>query len=68
MQNNKFKGATMKCIICESADTRYFNGVGSEILKKSEYHQCKNCGFVYSKTLFEMEDEKWSKLNLETHS
>ena len=63
----------MNCVICGSTKVRYyftrhFEGVWGQMLDKSEYHQCQNCGFVFSKTLFEMDSEKWAELNVNLHT
>lgn len=69
----KSKGKTMKCIICNSNNVGYyftteFEGENAKLLDKSIYHRCKNCGFTFSKTLFDMDYSTWSKLNIETHT
>ncbi|RDU63463.1 hypothetical protein CQA53_08575 [Helicobacter didelphidarum] len=48
--------------------TTEFEGEVAKLLDKSIYHKCKECGFTFSKTLFEMDYEAWSKLNLDTHT
>jgi hypothetical protein len=59
----------MKCFVCGSNMRPYFSKDFNVFnLKRVEYEKCDNCGFVASKTHFEMSSEEWSKLNVEYHS
>lgn len=66
----------MKCIIC-GCNTKYYfttnfnnyhNGYYKDLLDKSEYYRCINCGFTFSKTIYEMDYDKWCILNIKTHT
>lgn len=58
----------MYCIICDSEMIYYFskkfNCYG---LNSVDYCICKNCGFVASKTHYEMSGKKWEELNIKFH-
>lgn len=58
-----------KCIICNS-DCNPFLKKEFNIphLSSAEYWCCKHCGFVFSKTHYEMPQQKWTLLNEEYHS
>jgi hypothetical protein len=59
------------CLICNSADTRkYFSKdfEGKYQLSQVEYWRCGNCGFVFSKTHYDMSKKEWEDLNIEYHS
>ena len=66
----------MKCIICDSAAKSYFTtdfsvhfgGRFRDQLNKSEYYKCSNCGFTFSKNVYEMDYNSWCELNLKAHS
>ena len=59
----------MKCIICSDDLSYYFSKrFHSYGLGTVSYWRCRNCGFVTSKTHFEMADDEWEKLNLAFHS
>ncbi|RAX51907.1 hypothetical protein CCY99_08080 [Helicobacter sp. 16-1353] len=66
----------MKCIICDRETKYYFTtdftthhqGKFKDQLDKSEFYKCINCGFTFSKTLYEMPYEKWCELNLKAHT
>lgn len=59
----------MNCLICENEMSfhfsKTFNIFGLEVV---DYVLCSHCGFVCSKTHFEMKLEKWEKLNFEVHT
>lgn len=49
--------------------TYYFSKNFNEFeLEKADYYKCICCGFVASKTHYEMDDKTWEKLNYEAHS
>jgi len=59
----------MKCIICGSKMHYYFSKkFNSYGLSKVDYFKCGNCGFVASKTHYEMSEEEWGKLNVDFHN
>ena len=66
----------MRCIICDSAAKSYFTtdfsvhfgGRFRDQLNKSEYYKCSNCGFTFSKNVYEMDYNSWCELNLKAHS
>jgi hypothetical protein len=45
--------------------TKTFNEVH---LHKVEYHKCKECGFVTSKTHRELDEDKWKEINNHFHN
>ena len=63
------------CIICESETAYFFTKSGfkspydsfSAFLGPVDYHKCPNCGFTFSKTLYELEGGKWETLNHNFH-
>ena len=63
------------CIICESDTSYFFTKSGfkapyesfSSFLGQVDYHKCRNCGFTFSKTLYELEGDKWETLNHDFH-
>jgi len=65
----------MQCLICGSETKYYFSKIYSEHpfdkfmrdIGKVDYHKCKNCGFVISKTHAELDLDRWVKLNSECH-
>lgn len=58
----------MNCIICDEKMKYYFSKHFNEFdLGKVDYFKCINCGFVISKSHFEMTSEKWEKLNYNFH-
>jgi len=55
-----------KCLICNNDSEYYFEKEfeGYEnILEKAVYYKCKNCGFVFSDTHFNLSAEEYEKLN-----
>jgi len=58
------------CLICKSPPHLYFskNFQGEYNLNQVDYWQCNHCGFVFSKTHYEMAVEKWEELNINYHS
>lgn len=62
----------MKCIICGNSVDFYFNKKWEypfkEFLEEADFYKCQNCGFTFSKTVFEMEISKWEKLNVDFHN
>ena len=58
----------MKCFVC-GGEMNFFleKDFGLENLGKCEYVRCEDCGLVISKTVYEMNQEDWSKLNFECH-
>lgn len=62
----------MKCIICNGHTAFYFKKKWElpfkVFLDEAEFYKCDNCGFTYSKTLFEMEQSKWELLNQQFHT
>lgn len=66
----------MNCIICNSQTKYYFstdfsthfNGRFKEQLDKSHFYKCTNCGFTFSKSIYEMSNEEWKELNLKAHT
>ena len=65
----------MKCMICNSDSKYYFSKTYVESpfdefmrdIGKVNYYQCKNCGFVLSKTHSELDEKKWNNLNSQFH-
>jgi len=61
----------MKCIICNNESTflfkKEFEGVFKSMIASSAYYKCKNCGFTFSPTIFELNEEVFSKLNIAFH-
>ncbi len=58
-----------KCIICGNSTENYFQkDFNSEYLGKCEYRICKNCGFVFNKTMYDMDDTQWEKVNASFHN
>ena len=47
--------------------TKDFTKYNLTQLQKSDYFICKKCGFVASKTIFEMDKSQWEALNSEYH-
>ena len=66
----------MKCIICNGEAGSYFTtyfkshlgGKYKDQLERSEYLRCVNCGFTFSKDVYEMSDDTWEALNLKAHT
>jgi hypothetical protein len=58
----------MKCIICRNSMAYFFSKqFNSYNLKTVDYWKCCECGFVSSKTHFEMKDTDWQELNVCFH-
>ncbi len=61
----------MKCIICGGKTQFYFNKKWEfpyiSMLKEADFHKCDDCGFTFSKTLFDMPHSDWVKLNEAFH-
>ncbi|MFH1196292.1 MAG: methyltransferase domain-containing protein [bacterium] len=61
----------MKCIICNNETNFYFKKHWElpfkKFLEEAEYYKCSNCGFTFSKTLFEMNTNEWEELNTKFH-
>ena len=59
----------MKCFIC-AGEMRPFmeKFFGMENLDACEYVRCENCGLVVAKTIYDMPQENWQKLNRECHA
>lgn len=54
----------MNCIICKSRMEFYFSKKFNIYnLTDVDYWKCTNCGFVSSRTHFDMKDNEWAKLN-----
>jgi hypothetical protein len=59
----------MRCIICDGPTSYYFSKqFGQYGLGNVDYHRCAHCGFVASKTHFDMSDDEWTSLNAAFHS
>lgn len=58
----------MKCIVCSSemrcSFSKQFKAVS---LDHADYWRCGNCGFVASKTHFEMSQRDWERINEDFH-
>jgi DNA-directed RNA polymerase subunit RPC12/RpoP len=65
-----------KCLICDSEMEYFFSkeytqepyAAMMEDIGKIDYYKCKNCGFVFSKTHYELSTKRWENLNLECHN
>lgn len=65
----------MKCIICNSDSHYYFSKQYTEPpfdefmrdIGKVDYYKCQRCGFVLSKTHSELDESRWSELNISFH-
>lgn len=59
----------MECIVCRNQMnydfSKYFN---QHSLGNVDYWRCVSCGFVASKTHFDLSDEGWGKINREFHA
>lgn len=59
----------MKCMVCSNPMDPYFTKhFNLAILNNVEYVRCVNCGFVLSKTHYELSDKRWQTINEEYHS
>lgn len=61
----------MNCIICNNDCTFFlkkeFEGIFKKMIPVTEYFKCKNCGFTFSPTIFELNEEEFFKLNKAFH-
>ena len=65
----------MNCIICNSKSQYYFSKQYSEPpfddfmrdIGKVDYYKCQGCGFVLSKTHSDLDEARWSELNIHFH-
>lgn len=72
---NLYLTAPMNCIICNSNTEYFFSKTYKEepfasMMKgigQIDYFRCSHCGFTFSKTHFEMENNVWEKLNSDFH-
>jgi len=56
------------CFICNTETHYYFSKQYNNFgLDSVDYHECPNCGFVFSKTHAEMNDAQWEQVNLAFH-
>jgi hypothetical protein len=54
----------MNCLICNEETLLFFHkDFNQNGLKRVDYHKCNNCGFVYSKTHYLMDEKAWTELN-----
>lgn len=57
-----------KCIICNKETVDFFEkDFKDEFLGKCNFKICKNCGFVFNDTMYNMPDEKWIEINNHYH-
>lgn len=58
----------MRCIICKYGMVYSFSKMFKQpMLDEAAYWKCRNCGFVASKTHFEMSASEWEKINEDFH-
>jgi hypothetical protein len=58
----------MQCVVCNCEMVYYFTKTFNMYhLGDIEYWKCTHCGFVISKTYFEMSEESWGQLNVTYH-
>lgn len=58
----------MKCIVCDNKMNFYFSkNFNSFGLAVADYYLCNKCGFVASKTHYDMSRNEWARLNKEFH-
>ena len=63
-----YKVFRMNCIICSTPMSFYFSKYfGQYGLETVDYWLCPACGFVASKTHFDLSQNDWESLNLEFH-
>ena len=68
-QQSSLVADKMKCIICFDGMAYYFTKQFSVYgLGAVDYWRCSSCGFVASKTHYDMTDAQWEALNLAFHS
>lgn len=60
----------MPCLICTGKVTPYFQKdfKGVFELQNVKYERCTRCGFCFARTLYELDDNIWSRLNNNFHS
>lgn len=59
----------MDCIVCKEKMSYYFTKHFGEFgLSNVDYYSCPGCGFVGSKTHFDLSKDKWETLNSNYHS
>ncbi len=62
----------MKCLICSENSHFFFNKrfdpPYDEYLGVVEYYKCQQCGFVFSKTHAELDQNSWEKINYLFHT
>ena len=61
---------TFSCLICNAKTKFYFSKDFQQSFELNlvDYYKCENCGFVFSKTHYEMSDTAWEKLNFNCHN
>lgn len=57
----------MNCMICSDRMYYSFSKQFKDYMLEAEYWRCQSCGFVASKTHFEMRVEEWKKINQAFH-
>lgn len=65
----------VRCLICDSQSDYYFtkdyaSSAFADLMRTIgpvQYHRCRNCGFVSSRTHAELPEEEWNKLNIGFH-
>jgi len=58
----------MQCMVCNSQMNHYFSKkFDVTYLSNVEYEKCINCGFVMSKTHYELSNNHWCKINKNYH-
>ena len=62
--------SSSRCMVCAGSGQPYFckNFNGELGLNRVDYWRCEACGFVYSKTHFDMNSSHWSDLNERYHA
>lgn len=66
--NQNILESSLNCIICNHKMKFYFSKKFDIYnLNTVDYWKCKECGFVASKTHFEMKDSEWEELNVSFH-
>ena len=59
----------MDCIVCKEKMSYYFTKHFGEFgLSNADYYICPGCGFVGSKTHFDLSKDEWETLNSNYHS
>lgn len=63
------KPANMKCLICNDKMENYFSKeFNAYNLTTCNYYKCGTCGFVASKTHYDLSPQEWEQLNYEYHT